>query len=105
VAKLKPAFQEGVGADIQGGILVWGTDNVNGISIISNKEDIFFYLFERRKRKIVCPAEAADFITIFICQINKLLRCFHRLGGGDNDLLGEEVESGFPVSDQTHIVE
>jgi len=41
-----------------------------------------------------CPAEAADFITVFICQIDKLPRCFHRLGGSDNDRLREEVEPG-----------
>jgi hypothetical protein len=51
------------------------------------------------------PAEAADLVAILIRQVQKLLRRFHRLGGGDDDRLGEEIEPGFPVAGQADVAQ
>ena len=51
------------------------------------------------------PAKAADLVAILVRQVEKLLRRFHRLGGGDDDRLGKEIEPGFPVTGQAHVVE
>ena len=37
------------------------------------------------------PAETANLVSVLVRQIKELLRCFHSLGGGDDDGLGEEI--------------
>ena len=51
------------------------------------------------------PAETADLVAVLVLQLKELLRRLDRLGGGDDDRLGKEIEPGFPVAGHTHVVE
>lgn len=51
------------------------------------------------------PAKPADSVAVKVREGDELPGRVHRLAGGDDDGLGEEVEPGFPVARQSSTVE